>query len=393
MKVLQIHNRYREPGGEDAVVDAEAQLLRGAGQEVVQVQVRNPEGRVAAAGSLAFAPWNPISYRTITRLIDVHRPAIAHVHNTWFSLSPSAITALKRRNVAVVATIHNYRLSCANAHLSRDGSPCQLCVGSHAWHAVRYRCYRNSVVASAAAATTIQLNRRLGTWTDDVGLLLVPTEFVKARYVAAGMLADKIVVKPNHVPDPGPRRVPPSASRTVLYVGRVSTEKGAEVVLRAWDRAAAEGLDLVIVGDGPQRGELERRYPGAVFTGQLPAMEVSRLMLSARALVYPSQVYETFGRGIVEGLAASLPVVASNRGAPAEVVAPLGSSCLVPADDGDAWVEALVRIADDRFVDAAGLRGRAAYEASYTPAIGLDRLLEAYHQAILRSPNPSGGHK
>lgn len=384
MKVLQIHNRYREPGGEDAVVDAEAQLLRDGGQEVVQFQVRNPKGPVGAARSLAFAPWNPITYRTVTRLVEMHRPDVAHVHNTWFSLSPSVLTALNRRNVPVVATLHNYRLACANAHLSRGGSPCELCVGSHAWHGVRYRCYRNSVLESAVAAATIELNRRLGTWADDVGLLLVPTEFVKARYVAAGLQQDKIVVKPNHVPDPGPRPIPPSASRTVLYVGRVSSEKGAELVLRAWERVVAPGLDLVIVGDGPQRRELERRYREAAFTGQIPATEVQRLMLSARALVYPSQVFETFGRGIVEGLAASLPVVASNRGAPAEVVAPLGSSCLVPADDENAWAEALGRIADDRFVDAAGLRGRATYEAAYQPAIGLDKLLDAYHQAMLR---------
>ena len=124
---------------------------------------------------------------------------------------------------------------------------------SHPWHGLRHRCYRGSAAASAVAAGTIAVNRAVGTWERHVDLFLALTEFGRGLFVRGGLPEDRVMVKPNSVPDPGPRANAPSASRTVLYVGRLSEDKGVLRLLDAWKEAAVPGLELVVVGDGPLR--------------------------------------------------------------------------------------------------------------------------------------------
>lgn len=378
MKILQVHTSYREAGGEDAVVAADATLLRGAGHTVVQHVAANPESTVAAAAALARAPWNTAAAREITRAVARERPDVAHVHNTWFALSPSIVTALARAGVPVVMTLHNYRLLCSNALLFRDGRPCEDCVGSHPWHGVVHRCYRGSVVASAAAATTIAVNR--GTWTRHVSQFLTLNAFARERFIAGGLPADRLVVSGNFVGDPGPRLAPPSQSRTVLYVGRLTPEKGIGALVDAWAAAGPEDMELLVVGDGPLREELQRRsVPGVRIAGWRPPDEVVTSMRGSRALLFPSQWYEGQPVTLLEALAAGLPVMASDMGGTAELLGDSGRAWLVSGVDG--WPEALARLQRDEELDQHGAALRRRYEASYTPASALRRLEDVYASA------------
>ncbi len=385
MRVLQIHNQYREAGGEDSVVASEAQALIQAGHEVVQHQVQNPSGRLRGMAALAMSPWNPASAHQLRSLAASLRPDVAHVHNTWFSLSPAIFGSLRRAGTPVVMTLHNYRLLCCNALLFRDGKPCQLCVGSHPWHGLHHLCYRGSVGASAAAAATIAVNRLAGTWSRNVDLFLVLTEFGRDLFLRGGMAEERLVVKPNSVPDPGLRSNPPSASKTVLFVGRLSEDKGLLPLLNAWRDARPEGLELLVVGDGPLRDQLGGGHPGSVqMAGRLPRDRVRELMLSARALVFPSIWYEGQPMVLLEALAAGLPILAANLGGTAATLRGADPNWLVEAGEGGAWQAGLARLGDDAAVDAAGRQARQLYEQSFTPARSLTGLEEAYRRAIER---------
>jgi len=383
LRVLQIHNRYREPGGEDAVAAAEADLLRGGGHAVIEHHVTNPSGGVAAAASLAAAPWNPASAREMRRVIRESAPDVAHLHNTWFTLSPSVLGALSGADVPVVMSLHNYRLVCANALLFREGRPCRDCVGRSPWPGVRHRCYHDSLVQSAAAASTISFNRARGTWVKAVDRFIAPTNSLRETLVTGGLPADRIVVRPHAVADSGRRHRPPSASTTVLYVGRVSQEKGLAILLDAWAIARPRGLELVVAGDGPERATLERRgIAGVRFAGWLPSESIRSLMQTARALAFPSLCYEVFPATIVEAMCAGLPVIASAHGGPAEIVGAIGTEWLAEPGDVAAWAARLEQLATDDGLDAAGARGREIYEAQYAPERGVTSLLDIYRAAM-----------
>ena len=383
LRVLQVHNRYRLLGGEDGVVEAEAELLRSSGHEVIQHFANNPTGAIPAAAALARAPWNPSSARAIREAVRTNPPDVAHVHNTWFSLSPSVINALHQAKVPVVMTLHNYRLVCVNALVFRDGRPCHDCIGGSPWPGVRHRCYRQSTAASAAAAASIVFNRARGTWDDAVDRFISPSHGLKETLVTGGLPADRVIVRPHSAPDAGIRAQPPSASSTILYAGRISEEKGLGVLLDAWARARPPGLELVVAGEGPLRGELEdRAIEGVRFTGWLSLAEVRERMLTARALVFPSVCYEVFPLTIVEAMSAGLAVIGSDHGGPAEIVGQVGAEWLAGAGSVDAWVAALGRLGDDRAIDAAGARGRALYLDQYAPERGIASLVDVYRAAI-----------
>ncbi|HSO55399.1 MAG TPA: glycosyltransferase family 4 protein [Actinomycetes bacterium] len=386
MRILQLHTRYRYEGGEDAVVRAEAALLAQAGHEVIPYVAENPGSAGPAAAAMLASPWNPAAARRLRAAARRARPDGAHVHTTWFALTPSVVAALDGIGVPVVVTLHNYRLLCANASLFRDGRPCQDCVGTHPWHGVQHRCYRDSAVSSTAVAATIAVNRALGTWERHVRLFLALNDFARDRFVAGGLPADRVWVKPNSVGDPGPRAVPPSRSRTVLVAGRLTPEKGVGVLLEAWRRLAPADLELVVAGDGPMRAELERRTPpGVRFLGQLDPAAVQGWMLRSRALVFPTWLYEGQPMSVLEAFAAGLPVLASRLGGNAELVGALGDGWLAPARDPDALAQRLAGLADDLAVDAAGTAARRLYEARFAERHNLRALEAAYRYCTIRS--------
>jgi glycosyltransferase involved in cell wall biosynthesis len=384
LRVLQVHTRYREQGGEDAVVRAEGELLTTAGHEVVTHVARNPFGPVRTGAALAMSAWNPLAAQELRKVAQDVRPDIAHVHNTWYALSPSVLSALAAAGVPVVMTLHNYRLLCANGYLFRDGHACEDCVGSHPWHGVRHRCYRGSLVASAPAAGTIALHRALGTWSRHVRLFLALNDFARTRFIRGGLPAHKIRVKPNFVSDPGPRPSPPSRSRTILYVGRLETEKGLDTLLDAWHAWGSSEFELVLVGDGRLGPELRRRTPAGVrLTGSLPREDVLAWMLRSRALAFPSILYEGQPIVVLEALACGLPILASRLGGNAEL---LPQDLLVTAGQPAAWTAGLRRLEDADRMDQAGVDARQLYEQRFNEQTARRLLEEAYRTALDQKP-------
>ena len=101
----------------------------------------------------------------------------------------------------VVQTLHNYRLACLNGYLFRKGHVCERCLGRAPWRGVCLRCYRGSLAASATVAAMLLVHRTLGTWRRKVTQYIALTEFSKAKFIEAGIPAEKITVKPNVLVD------------------------------------------------------------------------------------------------------------------------------------------------------------------------------------------------
>jgi glycosyltransferase involved in cell wall biosynthesis len=383
LRILQIHTYYRQSGGEDHVVHTDEQLLRQAGHDVHTYRVGNPDDGTAAA-AFALAAWNGRAARQIRKYAEQVQPDLIHVHNTWFALSPAVFASLGQLGVPVVLTLHNYRLICAAATLFRDGAPCHDCLGTHPWHAVPHRCYRDSVLASTVAAGTIAVHQRRETWHRDVSTFIAPSDFARERFIEGGLPGDRIVVKLHSVADPGSRRTPPSASRTVLFVGRLAEEKGIATLLEAWRRQPHPGLELTVVGTGPLEAELRRTAPeGVRFLGAQPHEVVLSLMHDSRALVFPSLSYEG-ARPLtpIEASAAGLPVLLSDVGSMTEMFSPGADEMLVPPGDVAALGAGLARLDDDALVDRFGAHTRRTFEANHQHDIAVERLEQIYRSIL-----------
>lgn len=393
MRILQVHNSYREHGGEDVSVASEAEILREGGHHVTQLLIRNPQGTAGALARFARAPHNTGAAKRVVRAARQLGADLVHVNNTWFSLSPAVVEALAESGIPTVATLRNYRTACMQSLLHRDGRVCMDCIGRSPVPGVRHRCYRGSIGASAIAGATISLARRRRSW-ERADLLLTPSESSRRILAQAGFDPLAIQVVPNAVLDPGPRRHPPSASSRLLYVGRLTAEKGSQTLLGAWrELTPPQDFELVLIGDGPLRAQLESDLPPATrIIGWRDPGEVQREMLRARALLFPTECLEPFGRGAAEAFAAGLPVLGSDLGGTAEIVAGLGPEWTVPAGDPERWARAIEALADGPRLDAAGACARDLYERRYSPPVARARLERVYGDVVRARRGAMVGH-
>lgn len=382
LRVLIAHCRYQQRGGEDAVADAEAELLEHNGHAVLRLTRDNREiddvYRGANRAVLALQTlWSVRTERDVQRAVRAFRPHVIHVHNTFPLLSPSLYWAAARADVPVVQTLHNFRLLCAQAMLLKDGTVCERCVGSLPWRGVLGRCYRNSAAQSALLVGGLALHRALGTYRDKVTRYIALNEFCRRKFIDGGLPAERIAVKPNFV-DVAYRSS--DDRRGGLFVGRLAPEKGIDVLVEVLSQRPGSTFD--VIGSGPEQSRLER-CPGVHLLGWQEADVIVEHMRRAAWLVMPSIWYENFPRTLVEAFACGLPVIASRLGAMAELIDDGRTGLLFEPGSATAlarcleWAES-----HPREMRQMGENARREYERKYTPAINYRQLVDIYRDAI-----------
>jgi glycosyltransferase involved in cell wall biosynthesis len=386
-RVLVAHNFYQLPGGEDVVFALEVGLLRERGHEVVEFTEHNAE--LQRIGSVAAAHQMIWSRRASARLLATLRnysPQIAHFHNTFMLISPSAYYACQEAGVPVVQTLHNYRLVCPAATLFRDGCACEDCLRQPLpWPAVWHSCYRESRIQTAGVALMLSVHNWLQTWHQQVDIYVALTDFARGKFVEAGLPRDKIVVKPNFVhPDPGPR----SGDGTyALFVGRLSPEKGLRTLLDAWEKLM---IPLRIAGGGPLMNELQstihhRGLHQVEMLGHRSHEEIVSLMKGARFLIFPSLWYEGFPITLAMAFACGLPVIGSRLGAVSEIVRNAVTGMhFTPGDAEDLAGKVEWAWTNVRQMRHMGAAARQEYERKYTAARHYTKLMEIYDMALGR---------
>lgn len=377
-RVLVVHNRYLQRGGEDAVVEAEVELLRARGHAVDLWLRDNREVREHSRLALARdALWSGRALVELEARARAFAPDILHAHNLFPRISPSLYWGAARLGVPVVQTLHNFRLLCLNGLLLREGRVCEDCVGRAPLAGVMHGCYRGSRAASGVAAGSLLLHRWLGSWRHKVAGFLALTEFCRRQFIAGGLPAGKIRVKPNFVPDPGATRGRRSG---LLFVGRLAPEKGVGLLAGALERAGP--VELQVIGEGPEAPALAG-LRGVRQRGPLPPDAVLEAMRGAVALVVPSLWYEGFPRVIVEAYACGLPVVASRLGSLAELVGEGQTGLLFdPGDARDLGCKLAWALAHPEDMARMGAEARRRYERMFAPEPNYRTLCGLYDEVL-----------
>jgi glycosyltransferase involved in cell wall biosynthesis len=400
MKILLVHNFYQQPGGEDVVFEQERRLLERAGHTVIAYCRSNQEVegyRGSRRLQLALrVVWAEDTRKDFVRLLRQEKPELVHVHNTFVMVSPSIFSACRDAGVPVVQTLHNYRLYCPAATFFRDGHLCEECVEHGLWRGVAHGCYRDSRGATAVVAMMLAVHHQRQTWNRDVNCYIALTEFARAKFLECGLPAEKLFVKPNFVhPDPGPR--PSGEGEYALFAGRLSPEKRVSTMLAAWKHLRELNIPLVIIGGGPQLGQLEKEavlqgLTGVSFRGQLSRDQTLGIMRKARFLVFPSEWYENFPVTIAESFACGVPVICSRMGAMQQIVDDGRTGLHFTTGDAVDLSEK-VEWAWNHSEDMAimGNEARHEYETKYTAAKNYPILMEIYQRAMHGSIDHASG--
>lgn len=325
--ILIVHNYYQIPGGEDTVVANEKKMLEDYGHKVVLYSRNNSELKNMSKLQKIMLPFTTVfnlrTYREIKRLIKEEHMNIVHVHNTLNLISPSVYYAARAMKVPVVQTIHNFRLLCPGATFYRDGHICEDCVTKGLGCAVKHGCYRGSKLQTLACAISTKVHRMTGIYGKISYICL--TEFNKEKLLQLNrpgkrQIIDprKVYIKPNFTFDSS-LKLSELDREYYLFIGRVEKIKGLDILLNAFAELLNE--EVVIAGTGSQLEDYKKLATDNVkFTGFLDRNELIRYLSKAKAVVVPSQWYETFGMIIVEAYAAHKPVIVGNIGNIASLV-------------------------------------------------------------------------
>jgi len=390
VKVVIAHNRYRktQPSGENTIVDFEIEQLTAAGVTVLPFLRSSDEIETFSAREKALLPLSPIyahrAQRELSRLIEEHRPDVVHLHNPYPLLSPWIVRTAHRHRVPVVHTVHNYRQVCSPGLYFRDGRVCQECRGRLlGMPAVRHACYRGSRAQSALMATTLALHRP--TWRS-VDRFIALTSAIADHLRDFGIPEQRIVIKPNAVPDPGP---PAPAGDGFLFLGRLSPEKGLNLLLDAWQRHPEGTLGtLRIAGDGELRPLAEAaaaRRRDVVFLGPLDRDGVRDALWQTAVVVVASTWHDVLPTVVIEALAHGRPVLGTALGGIPYLVGvddPAGAAGWVAPPEPEAFAAALP-VARDHAPALAGA-ARARYERLFHPDVVTKQLVDIYRDVSYR---------
>lgn len=371
MRVLLLHNRYRQPGGEErAVADLEA-LLSARGHTVARLERSSDAvGRLGAATALTRGGWRPES---VTDAVHELRADVVHAHNLHPLFGWRALAAARAAGARTVLHLHNFRLFCAIGIAYRDGQPCFRCRGRDTRPGLRLRC-RGSLPEAAAYAAGLHLQQPH--LFEHADRFVAVSQATAERLTALGLPAQRTTALINFVPAAGFA----AASRAgegefALVSGRLTEEKGIDTAIAA---ARAAGVPLVVAGQGPDEGRLRALAAGADvrFVGWASPAALAELRARAGTVLIPSRWEEPCPYAAVDALAAGLPVLASRSGGLPELV---GSEGLLAPGDLPRWSEALRALWDDPAVRAR--RGAAVLQdarARLNADVYYERLMTVY---------------
>ncbi|MCH6258088.1 glycosyltransferase family 4 protein [Puniceicoccaceae bacterium K14] len=404
MKVALFHNYYAQRGGEDEIFEMECRELERLGHDVVTYSVNNDK---VLAGKSLFgkarlaweAPNNRDSYYDVFEFLNTHQPDIGHVHNWFPVISPSIYRAHEDFGIPVVQTLHNYRLGCANGTYRRNGAACEKCLCHGKMNAVKHRCYRESLVGSYSWKRIMDKIWGDRVVIEKVDQYICPSEEVAQRHLKMGLPKERISVIWNACEDPGRLlldKQDDEGNGGVVFLGRLVDEKGVDVLIEAWKQLQQESIfshrngskDLTIIGEGdasPTLKQLAGDCANIEFTGQLPHDEAMHRLSEASVLVFPSRWAEPFGLGIIEAMAAGKAVVASNIGAPKELIDDNVDGVLVPPENSQALAASLSGLLiNSKRTRRIGRAARAKYELNFKANVHAQRLVRLYAKTIIK---------
>jgi glycosyltransferase involved in cell wall biosynthesis len=336
-------------------------------------------GKLKAAGRLMYSP---AARAGIESVLKEFRPDVIHLHNIYHQLSPSLLRPIRREGIPAVMTLHDYKLACPTYLFLANGELCEACLGGHFYQAILKRCKDKSLAASTLNAVELTIHTATKAYSP-VNLFVCPSHFIMSKMNQAGVFPERLRWVPNFIATSlaKPKRDPGGG---VVYAGRLSQEKGVDVLIQA---VARLGARLDIAGDGPQKAELQAlgERLGAKdihFHGHLSRADVLSLLRSAAVSVLPSRCHENQPLLVLESLACGVPVVGTKLGGVPELIRQGVDGDLVAPNAPDELADRIGAIlSDPRRAYEMGQAGREKMDQEFSPSRHLQRLDGIYEEA------------
>ena len=425
MKILLVNKfHYRKGGAETYYLTVGSELER-MGHEVAYFSMKHPnnlpckwdkyfvtqreyndvKNPLSAVRDGIALIYSPEAKRNFQALCEEFRPDVVHLNNVHRQITLSILDApyLKEHHVPVVYTAHDYVTICPGyLMLDGEGRVCDACLEDGKYrHCIENRCVKGSRAKSALAALEASFNRSHHS-NERIDRVIAPSRFMRSKLIEGGWPEGKVLALQNFADDAILARasgvandVTDRESPYLLFFGRLSAEKGVDVLLRAFDAAAPSlprDMRLIVVGDGPDAAEFRElavsldSAPRIEFAGYQTGDALQIYVERASLAIASSRWRENMPYSIVEAFAAGTPVVGARIGGIPELVANGVTGFACEPGDVATMADAMVRGAE-AFLDAPVYvrmqeSCRAYVRENCSRDKFMDQLVELYEEAV-----------
>jgi glycosyltransferase involved in cell wall biosynthesis len=401
LTLLSVNNYYYARGGAEVAFLRHNGMLSAAGWSIAPFCMKHESNRLdewnddfvdeielgrASDGLLAKvrkgakAVYSFEARKKVERLIDRVDPDLCHAHNIYHHISPSILSVIHRREIPLVMTLHDLKIACpAYSMLTHDGV-CERCRDGRLFQVATNRCMKGSAALSVLVMIESYLHRYLRSYLDNVDAFIVPSRFFKKKLGEWGFDESRFEYVPNFVDveHVEPRFEP---GRRFVYFGRLTRQKGVATLIEA---AAAAGVSLDVIGEGPEKEQLEKlaaaRGGDVRFLGYLTGDALRDAIAGARAVVMPSEGYENAPLSVLEACGLGKPVIVADIGGIPEMVADGETGWIFPPRSVESLAERLRFVADlaDDDVRAAGEAARRRVAEEFSPQRYMEGVRRVY---------------
>ena len=376
MKIFQIHNYYKYYGGEDTVVNEEANLLKSNKIEVFQIFRENKleiSNFAQTLNTLKNLRYSKKSIEILKKYLSRYgRPDLVHIHNVFPLWTYSILEFFKNENIPMVLTLHNYRIIWEKLSIfDKDFR--------------KFGTYKNSIIQSYLISKIFNLRKDL---LKNVDFFVTHTNFTKEIFVRYGLESSKIKIIPNFLPNLNKKIKTIEQKKNVLFASRISKDKGILTLIKAW-RLLDNDIDLDVCGEGPLLDKLNKLNDKNIkFLGNLPKNEIRDKLHNSRFLIFPSEWYESFPMTILEAFREGTLVLASNIGSIKSIIKDKYNGILFePGNTSDLIDKVKWILNNQRECDQIALNANNEFKKKYSSEENYKQLLEIYNEAIIEKKN------
>ncbi|MCJ7459509.1 MAG: glycosyltransferase family 4 protein [candidate division Zixibacteria bacterium] len=342
MKILFVNKYYHPSGGPEKVILQYQEKLESLGDKVILFSMQHPKNlatpysryfvcNVDYNGSSSFIDKTRMALnmfysleakKKMELLLVEEKPDLAHLHNIYHQISPSILPVLKKKNIPVVMTLHDFKLLCPNYTFLRNGDPCESCEGKHFYKAVIHKCVKDSYWKSLVCSLEMYFHRFLKIYQDCVDAFIVLSEFSRDRFIKYGVPEEKIFYLPNYISVSGysPRLL---SQDYILFFGRLEHKNGIETLIKAMKHLPE--VRLKVAGEGEMRRYLDayvkqEKLENISFLNFVTSEKLNQLIANSFFTVFPNHAYHLCPMSILESFAFGKPVIGSNLGSVPELI-------------------------------------------------------------------------
>ena len=407
MKVLLI-NKFLFPKGGDAISTlTTGHILETKGHETVFWGMNHPDnpaypyadlfvshadyeedsGLLSMAGKAMNVLYSFEAKKKMKTLLDRTKPDIVHLNNFAHQIGPSILDVIKEHRIPIVMTMRDYKMVCPTYSMLSNGQICQRCRGGKFYQCGINRCTKGSLFKSLVNVAEMYLHHSVLHIYNKIDLYISPSRFLKDKVEEMGLYGE-VLYLPNCVDMNGFEPMYDWQEQSIVYVGRISHEKGIQTLIDAVK--GFKDIRLKIIGDGPIKGELEEKIrneqiTNVEFLGYRTGQALHDEIRNSMFPVIPSEWYENNPRTVIEAFALGKPVVGARIGGIPELVKDWETGLTyVSGDVNDLRSKIQLMLDNQDKIPKMGQAARRYVEQEFNSHVHYCNLMKIYEQAMAK---------